>query len=70
MQIMVVDIFEDDLDHTYQHQGSKCDTFQYNPIERPAVGRLERAGGEHDLLMIIFKMLVVALIPEEVVDGR
>ena len=63
--------FEDDLDHTYQHQGSKCDTFQYNPIERPAVGRLERAGGEHDLLLLlIFKMLVVALIPEEVDDGN
>ena len=67
--------FEDDLDHTYQHQASKCETFQHNPIERPAVGRLERAGGEQDLLMIIFKMLliifkmlVVALIPEEV-DG-
>ena len=31
--------------------------------------KMLRAGGEHDLLLlIIFKMLVVALIPEEV-DG-
>ena len=30
--------------------------------------KMLRAGGEHDLLLIIFKMLVVALVPEEV-DG-
>ena len=46
----------------HQHQASKCDTFQHNPIERPAVDRLERAGGEHDLLLIIFNMLLMVLI--------
>ena len=30
--------------------------------------KMLRAGGEHDLLLIIFKMLLVAPIPEEV-DG-
>ena len=32
--------------------------------------KMLRGGGEHDLLLIIFKMLVVALIPEEVDDGN